>query len=119
MKSHNIVLLEGDEALVKEALRQLPKRGGRPALKAEYYADCRASHATPAGHSGYVESDPVPAPAGSRLVNYETDIEVVVERTFIRFPLRGLQLSESSTVVQSAPADAARRNELANPRRWM
>ena len=43
-------------------------------------------------------------------------IQVIVERTFMRFPQT--DISQESDVTQSAPCGCADRDEPPNPRRW-
>jgi len=127
LKPHNIVMLNSDVELVAQALAQLPRRK-RPQLKPEchaedkplqiptsagYHPSCsneiEIKHSTSSQHGG----------EDQQIGTWMQDVGLIVERTFLNFRLAN-EVSEASTMVQSAPAAGAAPPEPAhmNPHRW-
>jgi len=121
LKAHNLVLLSSDKDLVMQALAELPKRK-RPNVKPEHHADNSGDLVPSGGLAGSTgKSDSiVPGDFGAEpsYVHKEANIGLVVQHTFLHFRLQGLEVSESSSVVHSAPADTTKCKEHPNPRRW-
>lgn len=134
LQAHNIFMLASDEQLVKNALPQLARRK-RPELKPEHYphgkfekkhgsADIdESSIQNPQeNQSAAVETPPLTSinlahdearPIGS----WMQDVGIVVERTFLHFAVEN-DISEASTVIQSAPADGELTSGRINPHQW-
>jgi len=138
LKPHNILMLQCDLQFVVEALARLARRK-RPGLKPEHY---------PYGKSEVVANDSMdchsqtnqwqgpqdcPSPVAEAPLLPDTDMQlhseiqnigswihesgIVVERTFLSFPVKK-DVSEASTVVQSAPALGSTYAERVNPHQW-
>jgi hypothetical protein len=118
LKTHHILMLASDAQRVKGVLDDLPRRR-RPQLKPEQLPPNRAS-------ASFAEEDTIDAETsasarrpceGQRDGEWLQQIGLVVERTFLSFPLHR-DISEASDAVQSAPAAGALSSELINPHRW-
>jgi hypothetical protein len=119
LSAHNIVLLSSDVQLVGKVLKEMPRRSRHGAeVRPEHNADKSTAEMVSPDRSNFgSQSDPArSSPSSSRNGSFESVL--VVERTFLSFPLRQFELSESSDVVKSAPADPASIREHTNPRRW-
>lgn len=117
LKPHNIVILSEHVHLLKETLKKMPKRKRHGAeIRPENQADQPPAFTVP-GLKDIPAANPDPScPLNSDM---EAEIGFEIVNTFINFPLWQLELSESSRVVRSAPADAASTRQDNNPRRWV
>merc|ERR1712176_1719600 len=97
-------MLESDLEHVKAALGKLPRRR-RPLLKLENHTDCRADTAL-AGDSQSDDEEwwSCGSACGSEVSEPGPQLQLVVERTFLSFPLPKQDVSEASAVAHSAPA---------------
>eukprot|EP00928_Gymnodinium_smaydae_P057381 TRINITY_DN4062_c0_g4_i1.p1 TRINITY_DN4062_c0_g4~~TRINITY_DN4062_c0_g4_i1.p1 ORF type:complete len:586 (-),score=77.66 TRINITY_DN4062_c0_g4_i1:234-1991(-) len=137
LKAHNILMLNSDVQLVKNAVSRLAKRK-RPALKPEYcpYAKLETSGARPGSSSlesesgqdvssflpKEVESLEKAAHAscnsqGRPTLEWKQDVDLVVVRTFLNFQLEK-DVSNASTIIHSAPAHCDASPEQVNPHQW-
>jgi hypothetical protein len=133
LKAHNILMLASDVQLVKDALAQLVKRK-RPGLKPEHYPHGKPEHASDAPKSSSMQSQ---QPSTQELESSETvvhplpgdgmlqsqahpvgswmrDVGIVVERTFLHFPIEK-DISEASIFVHSAPDGETAASECTAP----
>jgi hypothetical protein len=138
LSSHSILMLASDEQRVKEALASLARRK-RPALKPEHYPHGKSKNVLidSKGYGAQTKQQDVsqdcpspgskmqPLPGTSTPPQTEThrvgprphEIGIVVERTFLSFPVKK-DVSEASAVVQSAPAEGSIYSERVNPHQW-
>jgi len=138
LKPHNVLMLQCDLQFVVEALGRLARRK-RPGLKPEHYPygksevvanDSMGCHSQTNQRQG---SQNFPSPGAEATPLPDTDMQlqseiqsigswiqesgIVVERTFLSFPVKK-DVSEASTVVQSAPALGSSYGEHVNPHQW-
>lgn len=118
LKAHNILMLTSDVQVVEHTLAQLPRRK-RPQLKPEHQADGNARPAPAESQSSTVEEKPSEADdtKDRQVGTWMQRIGLVVERTFLNFPLEK-DISDASTIVHSAPAAGASSLGHTNPHQW-
>jgi len=121
LKSHNILMLTSDVQPVEQVLGDLPRRK-RPVLKPEQQPEGRPL-ATPMessdGRNVNMETKPSTSHCNGdhQIGAWMHAVGLVVERTFLNFPLEK-DVSDASTIVQSAPAAGVSSSARTNPHRW-
>lgn len=120
LKSHNILMLTSDVQHVQQALAQLPRRK-RPQLKPEHYPEGKPLASPRESNDGCsinIETNPSTLDCtGDQIGAWMQDVGLLVERTFLNFPL-SKDISDASTILQSAPAAAGASSTSMNPHRW-
>jgi len=130
LQAHNILMLATDVELIKQTLAQLPRRK-RPQLKPEYHAEGSPHPASAESAYGGHRPENFAAPpaesgegwhgcadeGGHRFGAWMQDVGLIVDKTFLHFPV-AKDISDASTIVQSAPAASADLPEHLNPHRW-
>lgn len=118
LRAHNILLLDCDKVFLEQCLAQISRRK-RPQLKLEQYPGGlhAVSKTEPTSH---VENEYAFGEAHEDILSpkdWLQDAGLVVERTFLSFPV-DKEISDASGIVHSAPAVPQVTSTSLNPHRW-
>jgi len=118
LRAHNILLLDCDKVFLEQCLAQISRRK-RPQLKLEQYPGGlhAVSKTEPTSH---VENEYAFGEAHEDTLSpkdWLQDAGLVVERTFLSFPV-DKEISDASGIVHSAPAVPQVTSRSLNPHRW-
>lgn len=118
LRAHNISMLDCDKVLLEECLAQLSRRK-RPQLKLEHYpGGTQANPKTePISYAGSEHGFDAGREANFSPRDWMQDAGLVVERTFLSFPVER-EISDASTIVHSAPAVPQMTSGSLNPHQW-
>eukprot|EP00931_Biecheleriopsis_adriatica_P060622 TRINITY_DN36419_c0_g1_i1.p1 TRINITY_DN36419_c0_g1~~TRINITY_DN36419_c0_g1_i1.p1 ORF type:complete len:584 (+),score=113.31 TRINITY_DN36419_c0_g1_i1:43-1794(+) len=121
LKPHNILMLDSERALLESCLTKLSRRK-RPQLKLEQYpVGCIQMQPAPNAENSNEEEKGTSSEmhdfTATGVPEGWADLGLVVERTFLSFPVER-EVSDASTIVHSAPAPGETPNRHVNPHQW-